>query len=111
MSNKPIFNSPNITNVNTSTTVSAGSLGTSWAGNLSIQPITWPKPIFIFGTPSSFPPDYLDHISKILEEKLLEYHVIVIPNITDTYSAKLFALQGEDEVDLSSIEKYIKSKL
>lgn len=76
----------------------------------SIQSIP-PKPIFIFGLPSSTPPEVLNETYARLDRQLDDYHVLVLRNTHEEYTAKLYAVDGVTTHDLDDIKKYIKSKL
>jgi hypothetical protein len=86
---------------------------TSLANDSSISKIERieSKPIFMIGLPNSHPPEYIEEVAQRLKKQLSDYHVLVILNTTDTYSAKLFSEKGEDTLDINQIERYIDQKL
>ena len=69
------------------------------------------KPIFMIGLPSNASLDVLEHVSDSLSVQLNDYHVIVLLNVTDTYTAKLFSEKDGDTLPISDIKKYIDQKL
>lgn len=69
------------------------------------------KPIFMIGLPSSTSIDHLQHTQDDLHRTLTDYHVIVLLNKTETYTAKLFSEQSTDTLDISEIKRYIDIKL
>lgn len=77
----------------------------------TISPYPPKKPIFMIGLPSTTSPDEFEGIGRHLDVKLHDYHVLVLRNTTDTYTAKLFSERGEDTLPISDIKKYINQKL
>lgn len=78
-----------------------------------IQPIfrEESKPIFMVGFPCTMNDDTIQKSQQALHEKLTDYHVIVIRNVADTYTAKLFSEKDGDTLPISDIKKYIDQKL
>ena len=70
-----------------------------------------PKPIFIFGVPESMDMDTYKDVSVHLENKLQDYHVIVIINNTNSFSAKIYSTEGIETVSVDEIKKYITHKI
>lgn len=71
-----------------------------------------PKPIFLIGLPSSVPPEDLRLAQSGLQKKLEhDYHVIVLPNKVDSYTAKVYSVDPTSITDIKDIEKHIKSIL
>jgi hypothetical protein len=81
-----------------------------YSSGTAIQQIQ-PKPIFIFGLPNHFSRDHLEHIQTKLVKDLSDYHVMVLQNVKDEYTAKIYSVEGAVEGDLSDVKNYIKSKL
>lgn len=69
------------------------------------------KPIFMVGLPSTCAPNQFDKILRRLENKLSDYHVLVLRNTTDTYTAKLFSERDGDTLPITDIKKYINQKM
>ena len=92
---------------------SSNSYGTLVNSNNSISSIQHipPKPIFILGLPSSLPPEVLNETFARLYRQLDDYHVLVLQNTHEDYTAKIYAVDGVTTHDLDDIKKYIKSKL
>jgi len=86
-------------------------------GNILVQahpPINFvptSKPIFMIGLPSTTSPAEFEGIGRHLDTKLPDYHVLVLRNTTDTYTAKLFSERDSDTLPISDIKKYIDQKL
>lgn len=70
-----------------------------------------PKPIFMIGLPNSTTPQLYDVMASGLETRLSDYHVIVLRNTTNIYTAKLFSEKGDDTMDIKDIKKYIDQKM
>lgn len=83
----------------------------------TISPIVPPpqreysKPIFMIGLPSSTPIDDMHNITDNVTNKLDGYHVLVLRNQTDVYTAKLFSEQDDDTLSFSDVKQYIEQKL
>jgi len=77
-----------------------------------IQPTTRieSKPIFMIGLPSSTPDDSLQESLERMENKMPDYHVLMLKNITDVYTAKMFKETGTDTLSIDEIKKYIDQK-
>jgi len=69
------------------------------------------KPIFMIGLPSSTPPDSLQESLERLETKMPDYHVLLLINKTDTYTAKMFRETGTETLSIDEIKKYIDQKI
>jgi len=69
------------------------------------------KPIFMVGLPKSAPLDIYEQVMDNLITQLTDYHVIVLRNTTDVYTAKLFSEKDGDVLPISDIKKYIDQKL
>lgn len=74
-------------------------------------PVATAKPIFMIGLPASTPHDLLHITRDRLDTQLSDYHVLVLINVTENYTAKLFSEKGDDTLDISEIKRYIKQKL
>ena len=83
--------------------------GNTTISTLSPYPPT--KPIFMIGLPSTTSPAEFEGIGRHLDTKLPDYHVLVLRNTTDTYTAKLFSERDSDTLPISDIKKYIDQKL
>lgn len=68
------------------------------------------KPIFIIGLPNSYPIDSYDETTEKLEERLEGYHVLVIKNQTEDFSAKIYSVEGITPVGIDEIKRYIDFK-
>jgi hypothetical protein len=82
--------------------------------NLEILPQptrVYSKPIFMVGFPFTITDDAIRTSQEALHEKLKDYHVLVVRNVTDTYTAKLFSETDDDTLPISDIKKYIDQKL
>lgn len=78
---------------------------------IPITPVPTSKPIFMVGLPSTSSPSQFEKTSIGLVDKLTDYHVLVLRNTTDVYTAKLFSERDGDTLPISDIKKYIDQKL
>jgi len=75
-----------------------------------ISSVNKTKPIFIMGLPNSFDAETLNKHADALHKRMSEYHVLVIKNKTDDYSAKIYSVEGITPVGIDEIKKYIDFK-
>ena len=68
------------------------------------------KPIFMVGLPSSTTDDVLRDTLIRMEAKMTDYHVLMLKNKTDIYTAKMFKDTGTDTLSFDEIKRYIDQK-
>ena len=76
-----------------------------------ISKITKAKPIFILGFPLSMENEVCQTtMERIFEMLHNEYHVLCVKNMTDSYSAKVYSVDGIESVDLDDVKRYVGTK-
>jgi len=68
------------------------------------------KPIFMIGLPCTTTDDSLADTMERLEKKMPDYHVLLLKNLKDVYTAKMFKETGIDTLSIDEIKRYIDQK-
>ncbi|WP_283640101.1 hypothetical protein [Mesonia mobilis] len=69
------------------------------------------KPIFIVESPMMQTEEEFVNTQKVLENKLNDYHVLIVQTNVDDFNFKVFYDKDFTEIDLDDLKEYIKEKL
>jgi len=65
------------------------------------------KPILVVKVPTSYSPEEANEVGQILNNRINDYHIFIIPNSTDEFRFKVF--NGEySEEEFKRIELFIE---
>ena len=69
------------------------------------------KPIFIVEAPMMQTREEFANTQKVLEEKLNDYHVLIVQTNVDDFNFKVFYDKDFTEINYDELKKLIKEKL
>ena len=69
------------------------------------------KPIFIVETPMMQTHEEFVNTQKLLENKLNDYHVLIVQTNVDDFNFKVFYDKDFTEINYDELKKFIKEKL
>ena len=66
------------------------------------------KPIFIMGLPNSTSREGIKQSQENLQRKLYDYHVVVLLNVNEIHTAKIYSEKGSEIFSIDKIKELLK---